>query len=173
MRLLVDSDAFAKLGVAGLLAPLLEVFGVTLADCGRLPALPHMLRRGGLPRLYGQSACDALQELANTIALAPQASPEWLQRLIAVPQIDAGEAQLLASAAEHSLLIVTGDKRALIAVAAISGFAEALAGRIVTVEAALLSLCIRLGDDVVRTAVDPLIANDRALRSSRSSMAKS
>src|SRR5690606_27475003 len=139
MRLLIDSDAFAKLGIAGLLAPLLEVLGVALDDCGRLPALPHMLRRGGLPRLYGQQACDALQETANAIGLAPQASPEWLQRLTAVPQVDAGEAQLLASAAESSLLLVTGDKRALIAVVRVGDFAQALAGRIVTVEGALLS----------------------------------
>ena len=164
MQLLIDSDVFAKLGVSGLLVPLLEVLDVTLDDCGRLPALPYMLRRGGLPRLYGQEACDALQEIANAIGLAPQASPLWLQRLTTVPQVDAGEAQLLASAAEYSLLFITGDKRALVAIARIADFAEALAGRIITVEGALLFLCIRLGDDAVRVALGPLLSKDRALR---------
>lgn len=164
MRLLIDSDAFAKLGISGLLAPFLGVLGITLDDCGRLPALPYMLRRGGLPRLYGQETCDALQEMANAIGLAPQASSQWLQQLTAVPQVDAGEAQLLASAAEYSLLLITGDKRALVAIAANVDLTAALAERVITVEGALLSLCNRLGDEAVRAAVGPLFSKDRALR---------
>jgi hypothetical protein len=115
-------------------------------------------------RQHGASACDALVGAAEAMGLAPPASTEWLQRLTDVPQIDAGEAQLLGTAAEHRALLITGDKRALIAVARVSGFAEALAGCIVTVEAALLALCNRLGEDVVRTAVTPLLSNDRTLR---------
>lgn len=164
MLALVDSDAFAKLGIAGLMAPLLEILGVGDGEASRLPALPHMLRRGSMRRQHGASACDALVGAAEAMGLAPPASTEWLQRLTDVPQIDAGEAQLLGSAAEHRALLITGDKRALIAVARVSGFAEALAGCIVTVEAALLALCNRLGEDVVRTAVTPLLSNDRTLR---------
>ena len=51
----------------------------------------------------------------------------------------------------------TGDKRALAAAAAIPGLAEAVANRIVTLEAALLALCERKGDDAVRSAVQPLL----------------
>jgi hypothetical protein len=164
MPLLVDSDLFAKLGVADLLTPLLEVLGVELAECRRLPALPHMLRRGGLPRLYGQPACDRLIATAEMMEAAPSPLTEWLERLSGIPQIDPGEVQLLACAAESSLMLVTGDKRALIAVAAVDGFSDALAGRIVTLEAALLSLCEHLGDDRVRAAVAPLLAKDHTLR---------
>lgn len=164
MPLLVDTDGFAKLGVAGLLPPLLEFLGVELAECKRLPALPHMLRRGSLPRRYGQPACDALVAIADAMGVVPSASTAWVARLVDVPQIDPGEAQLLASAAEHSSMLVTGDKRALIAVAKVSGFNMALAGRVVTLEAALLALCERLGDDHVRAAVAPLLGKDITLR---------
>lgn len=46
MNLLVDTDAFCKLGAAGLIEGATGVFGARLPDCGRPPALPHMLRRG-------------------------------------------------------------------------------------------------------------------------------
>jgi hypothetical protein len=164
MPLLVDTDGFAKLGVAGLLLPLLEFLGIDIAECRRLPALPHMLRRGGLPRRYGQPACDALVSIADAMAVAPSASTAWVARLVDVPQIDPGEAELLASAAENSLMLVTGDKRALIAVAKVPGFAVALAGRVVTLEAALLALCEQLGDAHVRAAVAPLLAKDITLK---------
>ena len=51
MQLAVDTDAFCKLGVSGLLDDALAVLGVARDDCGRLPALPY-------PRLFirGQSA---------------------------------------------------------------------------------------------------------------------
>ena len=40
-RLLVDTDAFCKLGVAGLLTDAIGVLGVTVENCGRLAALPY------------------------------------------------------------------------------------------------------------------------------------
>jgi hypothetical protein len=164
MPLLVDTDGFAKLGVAGLLAPLLELLGVELADCRRLPALPHMLRRGSLRRRYGDAACDALIETAEAMTPTPTASTDWVARLVDVPQIDPGEAQLFAVAAESASMLVTGDKRALVAVAKVAGFADALAGRVVTLEGALLGLCAKLGDEPVRAAVAPLLAKDITLR---------
>jgi len=164
MPLLVDTDGFAKLGVAGLLELLFELLGVGVAECRRLPALPHMLRRGSLPRRYGQPACDALIATAEAMEVAPSASTEWVDRLVGVPQVDPGEAQLYACAAESSLMLITGDKRALVPVAKVPGFAEALAGRVITLEAALIALCDKLGDDHVSAAVAPLLAKDIALR---------
>jgi len=61
-------------------------------------------------------------------------------------------------------MLVTGDKRALVPVAGVPGFAEALAGRVITLEAALIALCQKLGDDHVRAAVAPLLAKDITLR---------
>ena len=157
-RLLVDSDLFAKLGIAGLLGRLLEFLGVELAECGRLPALPHMLRRGGIPALYGSDRCERLVPTADQMGVIPPASTSWLARVAGVSQIDAGEAQLFASAAEHGLLIVTGDKRSVIAMSQLDAFPAALSGRIISMEAALLALCGRLGAEPVRAALAPLVA---------------
>jgi hypothetical protein len=41
MNLLVDTDAFCKLGVAALLEDAAGVFGARLTECGRLAALPY------------------------------------------------------------------------------------------------------------------------------------
>ncbi len=162
--LLVDTDIFCKLGVSGLLEAALKVFGVTMGDCARLPALPHMLRRGRLPKLYGQAACDTLAQVAEAMSSVPAASAAWLDQLIAVPRIDPGEAQLFASAAEHSLTLLTGDKRALVALAGLTELSEALSGRIVTLEAVLMALCVRGGDEGVRTALQPVMSADRMVQ---------
>ena len=61
-------------------------------------------------------------------------------------------------------MVMTGDKRALAAVAQVPDYPEVLAGRIVTLEAILISLCARLGDEVVLSAVQPLIAKDRTVQ---------
>jgi hypothetical protein len=97
---------------------------------------------------------------ADAMHPAPSASTAWLDQLAGIADIDPGEALLLASAAEHSLKLITGDKRALTAVARVHQFPPALSGRIVCFEAAMLLLCERLGDDRVRTEVAPLIAVD-------------
>jgi hypothetical protein len=114
MKLLVDTDAFCKLGVAGLLSDTLALVGV--AECGRLAALPYMLRRGSLRRRYGAVACDALIPTAEAMQVLPTPSAEWLDRFASLTDVDPGEAQLLASAAEHQLLLLSGDKRALRAI---------------------------------------------------------
>jgi len=163
MRLLVDSDVFCKLGVAGLLADALAVLGVSLDECGRLPALPYMLRRGKLPRTYGAAECDQLVQVAQGINAIPAPDVHWLDRLAAVQDVDPGEAQLLAVAAENSLLLMTGDKCAIRAIGSIEGYAEALRQRVVVLEAILIALCGRLGEEEVRGKVDVLRTNDHVV----------
>ena len=153
LRLLVDTDVFCKLGVSGLLPEAADLFAADLARCGRLPALPHMLRRGRLRKVYGPEACDSLAVIANTMPVAPAASDEWLDKLVPIRDIDAGEAQLFAASAEAGLFVLSGDKRALRALKGIKGFPEALAGRIVLLEAILLALSDRHGSELVRQRV--------------------
>jgi hypothetical protein len=117
-----------------------------------------MLRRGVLPTLYGKDACERLAALADRIGVIPTPSTSWLARLAGVSQIDPGEAQLFSSAAEHGLVIATGDKRSVIAMAQVEGFPAALENKVVSMEAALLALCERLGPEQVRAAVAPLVA---------------
>lgn len=163
MQLLVDSDAFCKLGIAGLLGNAASLFGMDLTNCRRLPALPHMLRRGRLRNLYGATYCDGLLSTVEAVPPLPRPGDLWLDRLAHVPAIDPGEALLFASAAECSHLVLTGDKRALRALVTVPGFPEALSGRIVVLEAVLLGLCDRHGSELIRQRVEPLAASDTVI----------
>jgi hypothetical protein len=164
MRLLIDSDVFCKLGVGNLLDESLAVLGAQACDCGRLPALPHMLRRGKLPKTYGAEACAALVPLAESIQTIPTPDAVWLDRLTPVQSVDPGEAQLFALAAQNSLMVVTGDKRALRAVRNVPGYVGALSGRVVALEAILMALCDRMGHVELRRRFGPVAAIDNMVK---------
>ena len=164
MKLLVDTDIFCKLGVADFLRDAANIFRAELEDCGRLPALPYMLRKGRLRNLYGADACDALIPIATAMPVVPQPSNTWLDPLTPITAIDPGEAQIFAAAAESGLIVVSGDKRALRALKDVEGFAEALAGRIVVLEAVLLALCDKLGHEQISLRIVPLAAFDQIIK---------
>ena len=163
-RLLVDTDAYCKLGVAELLVDAVAVLGVAVDECGRLAALPYMLRRGRLRNMFGDEASDVLARLADATPLAMQPSDRWLDPLIAESSIDPGEALLLAASAERGMLVLTGDKRGLRGVKDIPGYAEALDGQVVVLEAVLVELCARRGVDFVRSRISPLMEMDSVIR---------
>ena len=163
-RLLVDTDAYCKLGVAGLLNDAITALGVQVEECGRLAALPYMLRRGRLRRMLGDDASDALVGPAAEMPLAIQPRDRWLDPLAAEDSIDPGEAQLLAASAEHGLLLLTGDKRALHGLKNVPGYAGALNGRVVVLEAILTELCERYGVDIIRARIRPVMEVDIAVR---------
>jgi hypothetical protein len=161
MKLLIDTDVFCKLGIAGLLEDTARLFDAQLQECGRLPALPYMLQRGSLSKLYGEAACNALIPVANAIPVVPKPNITWLDRLTAVEAIGPGEAEIFAVAAELGKLFLSGDKRALRALKSIKEFIPVLANRIVALESVLLALCDRLGQEEMRQRVAPLAAVDR------------
>lgn len=161
MKLLFDTDAFCKLGIASLLEGTAHIFGATLQECGRLPALPRMLRKGGLRKHYGGSVCDALIPVANALPVMANPAVTWLEKLTAVAAIDPGEAQIISVAAEQGQPFVTGDKRALKALKGIADFVPALEGRVVVVEAVLLALCDRIGQEEMRRRMASLAIADR------------
>lgn len=163
MKLLVDTDAFCKLGVIEFLTDAANIFNASLQECGRLAALPYMLRKGALRNRYGAAACDALISTAHKMPTIQQPGVAWLDKLTAVPAIDPGEAQIFAAAAESGLIVVSGDKRALRALRNVEGFADVLAGRIVVFEAVLLALCDRFGPEKVRQQIAPLVALDKVV----------
>jgi hypothetical protein len=164
MKVLVDTDAFCKLQVAGLLEDAVGLLTAGLHECGRLPALPHMLRKGKLPKTFGTEACAAMIPVAEAVPVMHQLNNIWLDRLTPIEAIDPGEAQLFAVAAEAGLIIISGDKRALRALKDIQGFAEALTGRIVVLEAILLVLCDHFGPDELRQRIVPLAAVDKVVK---------
>ncbi len=164
MKLLVDTDIFCKLQMAGLLNEAVGLLAAAMDDCGRLAALPYMLRKGGLRRQFGADVCDAMVPVAEAVPVVPDPSALWLDKLIPVAGIDIGEAQLFAAAAEVGLLVMSGDKRALRALRSVAGVPEVLAERIVVHEAVLLALCDSLGADAVRKRVTPIVGVDKMVQ---------
>ena len=164
MTVLIDTDAFCKLGVAGLLEPSVAALGSELRECARLPSLPHMLRRGALPRIYGDEACDNLLSLIGSVPSIDSPAAHWLDHLVPVDAIDPGEAQVFAKAAETDALVLTGDKRALQALARVPVLPQALSGRIVVLEAILGVLCQTRGPEAIRAAVRPILHADTVIR---------
>lgn len=160
MAVLFDTDAFCKLGAASLLEAVAERLGSPLADCARLPALPHQLQRGGIRKRYGDVICEGLKPTASALAVIPAPSSRTLELFRNIPNIDPGEAQLLALCIERGDILVTSDKRALRAVAAVPELAARLAGKVVVLEAILLELCSINGEAHVRTCCAPAVGFD-------------
>lgn len=161
IKVLIDTDAFCKLGVAGLLDDTATLFAATLDECARLPALPYMLRKGALRKLYGGAACDDLHTIALSMPLIPQPSEALLDQMNLLDTIDPGEAQIFAAASEYGVIAVTGDKRALNALKGVDNVSKSLAGRIAVLEAVLLALCTQCGVRHVQERIAPLSAVDR------------
>lgn len=172
MKLLLDSDAFCKLAVADLLGEAVQVLGTELRDCRRLAALPYMLRRGKLRHQYGGEACDSMLQIAQDLpSIAEPSSSAWLDPLVPLEAINPGEALLFAAAAEEGAMVISGDKRAIKALKELESHRDALAGRIVVLEALLLRLCRDLGTEVVQQRVRPLEGLDTVVRVCFSSQA--
>ncbi len=164
MRLLIDTDFFCKLAVGELLTEALRLLDVQLSDCGRLPALPHMLRRGSLPDLYGKEVCDQIAPIAESLPIIDSENETWLDRLTQIPAIDPGEALIFAAAAEEGSLVATGDKHALTALKDVAEYTIALEGRIIILEAIMIRLCDELGPDQIRKRVYAAVTMDKMLR---------
>src|SRR5208283_4355478 len=115
MQLLIDSDAFCKLGVSGLLEEAIESLGFKQAECRILPALPRMLKKGTLHRKYGPTLSEALILLASRFTFLTLPTETFLDKLVQINGIDSGEALIFAAAVEQQSHILTADKRALLA----------------------------------------------------------
>ena len=160
MKLLLDTDVFCKLSAIGLLEAAVDSLGADLTQCGRLPALPYMLKKGRLRTSYGSASCDNMLKIALSMPTIGQASDSWRDKLTSVQAIDPGESQLFATGAETGLLVMTGDKRALRALKDVGDFSDALAGHIVVLEAVLITLCDLLGTHEVRQRAQVLNEQD-------------
>ncbi len=164
MRLLIDTDVFCKVGQCGFLDDVLAIFGATKSDCGRLAALPHMLKRGRLRKQLGVAVCDNLISQAEALPVLPDPELSLLDMLNPIADIDPGEAQIFALAAQRTLMVITGDKRALSAVKSLGFFCEKLNGRVVVLEAILIHLTSQLGVEFIRHRIKPLRSIDTCIR---------
>ena len=168
--LLVDSDAFVLLSASGLLPELAVALGLDPDDVRCLPALRHQLRAGrSIARRLPPAAVEQARLAAEVASpwTTPPPDANLLQRLQFVPQIDDGEALLLATLVEQpAFLLTTGDKRSLIALgqsAALPDVRDQVRGRIVAVETALVLLVKRLGATEVGQRLQPFASVHRTV----------
>jgi hypothetical protein len=167
--LVIDNDAFILLSAAGLLQAAIAALGFD-GKAVRLATLPFVIGRNkklqkqysGDALIRAKLACDDVSELSS----AP--SPEILQRLAAVPDIDDGEAVLYGVLHENpNYLLLSGDKRAMIALAGSADLTDVrakIAGRVVCVEKVISLLLASLGLDHVAKAMLPVRDSSGALK---------
>lgn len=114
--------------------------------------------------MYGQDICDGLLTVAMDMPVIESLSDSYLDLLIDIPDIDPGEAQLFAKAADTDLYLITGDKRSLRALKNVERMSDALSGRIVVLESMLLELCETMGLEEIRQRIQGLRQFDNAVR---------
>ncbi|HZF31074.1 MAG TPA: hypothetical protein VE907_18310 [Gammaproteobacteria bacterium] len=94
----------------------------------------------------------------------PEASPALLDSMNSIEDLDVGEAELFAVAAERKLRVITADKRAVRAVANVPEIQTRLDGLVVTLEALMLGLTTSLGDAQLRACGKQMAAYDQMAR---------
>lgn len=168
--LLIDSDAFVLLGLAGLLFDAIDCLGFEITQARRLHPLPYLIRGVRFRQKYPEDLREALLRLCDEIRPLtdrPSESDDLLQRLATVEGIDDGEAQLFARMTEHAgHYLVTGDKRSIIRLAEskdLYSIYQSLCGRVVCLEIVLKRLIEDRGVRYVATAVTPLRSYNKTL----------
>lgn len=123
-RLLLDNDALLKAAHWNLLDAIPLLVGGTWADTACLPQFPQRVRRAE-PKLFADAAvANALDACLRSCGALPAPDLQILSALQAVPNIDAGELLLVAAlATTPQALLLTGDKRALAALASTGAIA--------------------------------------------------
>lgn len=167
--LLVDVDAMCKLAHWGLLDVLSEVTGLSHTRCETLPSCRYRaLRACEKPdgRLFrSPDAAMAVVKAVATFAEMPQPSADHLAVFQDVAGIDAGEVVLLARLMDDSdTFLLTGDKRALRSLAALSEEIRApVSQRILSVECVVKCALERLGIEELRMRICPWKDVDKAI----------
>jgi hypothetical protein len=168
MKLLVDVDALAKLAHWKILEELPDFTGVPLSQCATLTSARFRAQRAvkkpdGRVFHSTEAATVALRAMDSmTGPLSPET--EHLPILQGVAGIDAGEAVLLSAVSAHSARLLTGDKRAMKALAGLDSTQRApFAGKIVLIEQVLLAGLTRRGIEWLRERVCPYKQIDKAI----------
>jgi hypothetical protein len=157
-------EALAALGVGYHEAFVLDTAKFKLGAAGQQAGVEKAKRRLG-DKVH-QRVVDFLHKV-HEVKVAPPSPAHAL--LCGVPNIDPGEAILIAAAAdEETSLLVTGDKKAVRAFAATGPCAplvEALQGRFVCLEQILLRVMDRIGFQPLLQKVVPVMECDSSIRS--------
>ncbi len=152
-RLLMDNDALLKAAHWDLLDVVPTMVGGTWADTACLPTFPPRVHRAEAKLFADVSVARALEvRLAMTVQL-PDPDVTVLSALQGESGIDAGELLLFgALAATPGAVLLTGDKRALRAVA-LTGTLPRYQSRVVCVEQLLSQALDQLGAQTLQARV--------------------
>jgi hypothetical protein len=144
-RLLMDNDALLKAAHWGLLDIVPSLVVSTWGETACLPTFPPRVRRAE-PKLFSDaSVAKALEMRLAMTAPLPEPDVSVLSVLQSEPGIDAGELLLFgALAATPAALLLTGDKRALRAVA-LTDVQARFQNRVVCVEQLMSHALDKLG----------------------------
>ncbi len=164
MIALVDNDAISKLAACDLVEPAIAALKFENDRVFMAPSAPYSLNvlknqeKGR--RRYGVEVHARICQFVQQIRTATEVpDPQDMQILLGVEGIDPGEALLFALSARNlDSVIVTGDKRAIRALATAPGLDEirlALRGRILCWEQILAATIQHLGFE---KALDPILA---------------
>lgn len=172
--LYLDNDVISKLASCDLLDDAIESLDSNMASVQILSTFKHRFgitnasRRSRIEQEVGQEAFQRIlsfQQGVGEIAAAPN---ELLLMFEDLPAIDAGEAQLFASACESpGVLVVTGDKRSICSLAsarACQEIVQSLAGRVVCLEQVVKEVINTKGFDYAKRKIVPGVDCDTALR---------
>ncbi|HVZ19309.1 MAG TPA: hypothetical protein VG897_19475 [Terriglobales bacterium] len=167
---LIDADALSKLAHWDLLEELALLTGTPIAETATLSSLVHRAARSCAKpdgKLF-RDAVAASRAHAYLSQFAPLPSPaeDVLALMQHVPAIDPGEALLFAALhARPDTLLITGDKRAITALARAAPLPllTSFANRILTIEQIVLALLEVKGIDWLREHVCPSRSLDKAI----------
>lgn len=174
MILLADNDIILKLARCDLLAEAVEALGASFGEVRVLGAakfklLPLKRGRGNIPS-PGEPTYERLKAFFDSVGVIDaDPDPAEVKVLEDEFQIDAGEAVLFAVVASYpDCIVTTGDKRALMSLAAVglsaANVRDRLTGRVWGLEQILLRLIDDRGFPFVLDRVAPARECDGVLR---------
>lgn len=166
-RLVVDVDALVKLAHWGLLDALETATGIPAARQATVESIRFRAARGDAKLFRDPAVAGQLAAALAGFGAAWAPDGEVVARLQGVPGLDAGEIALVGMlCSDPSALLVTGDKRALkaLAVPALADIAQRIAGRVLCLEQVLLGELEMRGALALASAIEPYRELDTAVR---------
>lgn len=167
LRLLVDNDALIKLAHWRLLDRLVTTFDASWPQIGVLASIAFRARKRDAKLFHSPDIADELASSLSQAGNLELQDPEIFSRLQGIVGLDAGEVELIAACvAAPGSILVTGDKRALEALAQpeLADIAIHLAGRVICVEYLLIMMANSDRPAAIIDAIIPFREIDTAIR---------
>lgn len=166
--LLVDNDVLIKLAHWGLLDHLPPSFDLGWHHVAALTSLRFRARRCDTKLFKSPAVATDLAAHLEHTAEIPAGDAADLSRLQGIVDLDAGEVELVAAClADPGALLITGDKRALSALANACppDIAARLSGRVICLEQLLTLIALKTSFGLVINGVLQYLELDSTLRS--------